>query len=124
MGTATTTARATATATATASRATSHDLYVWDIASDFPVCTVHAVVAPGAPLGSVLANGALPHYVAGPEAALELQPEGMFLLDSGGQYEDGTTDTTRTAYLGAAPSAHQKRCCALLTDTQIHTSLS
>jgi Xaa-Pro aminopeptidase len=70
------------------------------------------------------ANGALPHYVAGPEAALELQPEGMFLLDSGGQYEDGTTDTTRTAYLGAAPSAHQKRCCALLTDTQIHTSLS
>jgi Xaa-Pro aminopeptidase len=34
----------------------------------------------------------------------------MFLLDSGGQYLDGTTDTTRTMYLGTQPTAHQRRC--------------
>eukprot|EP01052_Picozoa_sp_SAG31_P044976 SAG31_NODE_8039_length_1535_cov_25.168911_3_plen_125_part_00 len=55
-------------------------------------------------------NGALPHYVADPDSSLELKPEGMFLLDSGGQYIDGTTDTTRTSYLGHRPSVHQKRC--------------
>ena len=33
----------------------------------------------------------------------------MFLLDSGGQYLDGTTDVTRTVHFGT-PSAHMKRC--------------
>ena len=33
----------------------------------------------------------------------------MFLLDSGGQYIDGTTDVTRTVHFGT-PTAHQKEC--------------
>ena len=47
-------------------------------------------------------HGALPHYCATPETDVELKPEGIFLLDSGGQYYGGTTDITRTICLGQA----------------------
>ncbi len=40
------------------------------------------------------------HYSATEETDYSLKPEGMFLVDSGGQYYDGTTDTTRTIILG------------------------
>ncbi|MFB9864740.1 aminopeptidase P family protein [Rufibacter immobilis] len=46
------------------------------------------------------AHGALPHYKATPESNVALQPEGLFLLDSGGQYQTGTTDITRVISLG------------------------
>lgn len=46
------------------------------------------------------AHGALPHYKATPESDVALQPEGLFLLDSGGQYTSGTTDITRVVSLG------------------------
>ena len=45
-------------------------------------------------------HGAIVHYSATPETEYELQAEGIFLLDSGGQYLDGTTDITRTVALG------------------------
>ncbi|MDZ7739887.1 MAG: aminopeptidase P family N-terminal domain-containing protein [Bacteroidales bacterium] len=45
-------------------------------------------------------HGALPHYCSTPETDVELKPEGIFLLDSGGQYYGGTTDITRTICLG------------------------
>ncbi|WP_248282206.1 aminopeptidase family protein P [Mucilaginibacter robiniae] len=41
------------------------------------------------------AHGALPHYSATPESDSEILPEGLFLVDSGGQYFYGTTDITR-----------------------------
>jgi Xaa-Pro aminopeptidase len=53
-------------------------------------------------------NGAIVHYKAEKETAKQLG-EGMYLLDSGGQYLDGTTDITRTLYLGGEPSARMKR---------------
>lgn len=46
------------------------------------------------------AHGAIVHYEATPETDIELKPEGLLLLDSGAQYEDGTTDITRTIALG------------------------
>ena len=46
-------------------------------------------------------HGAIVHYSATPESAYKLEPRGMLLLDSGGQYIDGTTDITRTIALGA-----------------------
>ncbi|RAU81774.1 aminopeptidase P family protein [Pontibacter arcticus] len=46
------------------------------------------------------AHGALPHYKATPESDVELKAEGLFLLDSGGQYRTGTTDITRVVSLG------------------------
>ena len=45
-------------------------------------------------------HGAIVHYSATEESASTLKPEGIFLLDSGGQYLDGTTDITRTVALG------------------------
>lgn len=46
------------------------------------------------------ANAALPHYSALPGKDSELKPRGLYLVDSGGQYEYGTTDITRTIPLG------------------------
>ena len=45
-------------------------------------------------------NGAIVHYAATKEHCAEVKKEGMLLLDSGGQYLDGTTDITRTVWLG------------------------
>jgi Xaa-Pro aminopeptidase len=45
-------------------------------------------------------HGAIIHYSATPETAYTLKPEGILLVDSGGQYIDGTTDITRTISLG------------------------
>jgi len=46
------------------------------------------------------ANGALPHYRATQAHHAKLEREGFLVLDSGGQYEGGTTDITRTLPLG------------------------
>jgi len=45
-------------------------------------------------------NGAIVHYAATKDNCAVVKPEGMLLLDSGGQYLDGTTDLTRTVWLG------------------------
>lgn len=54
-------------------------------------------------------HGAIVHYSATPESSYKLEPNGMFLLDSGGQYYDGTTDITRTVHLGGNPTQEEKR---------------
>lgn len=46
------------------------------------------------------AHGAIVHYEASAETDAPLKPEGLLLLDSGAQYQDGTTDITRTIALG------------------------
>lgn len=46
------------------------------------------------------ANAAMCHYHAVPETCATLKPEGLYLIDSGGQYLEGTTDITRTIALG------------------------
>ena len=46
------------------------------------------------------AHGAIVHYEATPETDVALKPEGLILIDSGAQYQDGTTDITRTIALG------------------------
>lgn len=47
-------------------------------------------------------NGAIVHYAATKDNCAIVRPEGMLLLDSGGQYLDGTTDITRTVWLGGS----------------------
>ncbi|MEW5306595.1 MAG: hypothetical protein WDW36_009049 [Sanguina aurantia] len=54
-------------------------------------------------------NGAIIHYRAKPETCKVVDSTTMLLLDSGGQYECGTTDITRTMHFGT-PTSHQKRC--------------
>jgi Xaa-Pro aminopeptidase len=45
-------------------------------------------------------NGAIVHYRAMPETEKRLEPGSLYLLDSGAQYLDGTTDVTRTIAIG------------------------
>ena len=45
-------------------------------------------------------HGAIVHYEATPETDIPIEPHGLLLLDSGAQYQDGTTDITRTIALG------------------------
>jgi len=52
-------------------------------------------------------HGAIVHYSATPDTDAKLKAENILLLDSGGQYLDGTTDITRTVALGT-PTAQQK----------------
>ena len=54
-------------------------------------------------------NGAIVHYAANEDTAATVYPQGMLLLDSGGQYLDGTTDITRTVWLGGKIPAQAKR---------------
>ena len=46
------------------------------------------------------ANAALPHYSTPPEGSAVIEPRGLYLTDSGGQYVFGTTDITRTVPMG------------------------
>lgn len=50
-------------------------------------------------------HGAIVHYEATPETDVVLKPEGLILIDSGAQYQDGTTDITRTIALGPVSEA-------------------
>jgi len=47
------------------------------------------------------ANGAIVHYRVSEETNRKLEPGSVYLVDSGGQYADGTTDITRTVWIGA-----------------------
>ena len=54
-------------------------------------------------------NGAIMHYKASEETNRPIEPSSVYLCDSGGQYEDGTTDVTRTIWVGPGePSAEVK----------------
>ena len=53
-------------------------------------------------------HGAIVHYEATPETDAELEPRGFLLLDSGAQYQDGTTDITRTIPLGPLTDEERK----------------
>jgi Xaa-Pro aminopeptidase len=52
-------------------------------------------------------NAALPHYHVTPGSSRALRRDEIFLIDSGGQYQDGTTDITRTVIVGT-PTAEMK----------------
>lgn len=57
-------------------------------------------------ISSIGANGAVIHYKPDKETAMKLNNDEIYLLDSGGQYKDGTTDITRTVHFGGkAPTA-------------------
>ncbi|MFH1264018.1 MAG: aminopeptidase P family protein [Pseudomonadota bacterium] len=52
-------------------------------------------------------HGAIVHYESEPKTNSPLRPKGIYLIDSGGQYLDGTTDITRTVLLGGRPTPKQ-----------------
>lgn len=67
-------------------------------------------------------HGAIVHYEATPETDIPLKPEGLLLLDSGAQYQDGTTDITRTIALGEV-TEEQKRIYTLVLKGHIQLSM-
>lgn len=67
-------------------------------------------------------HGAIVHYEATPETDVVLKPEGLILIDSGAQYQDGTTDITRTIALGAV-SAEMKYIYTLVLKAHIQLEL-
>lgn len=67
-------------------------------------------------------HGAIVHYEATPETYVVLKPEGLILIDSGAQYQDGTTDITRTIALGAV-SEEMKHIYTLVLKAHIQLEL-
>lgn len=67
-------------------------------------------------------HGAIVHYEATPETDVVLKPEGLFLIDSGAQYQDGTTDITRTIALGGV-SEEMKHIYTLVLKAHIQLEL-
>ena len=59
-------------------------------------------------------NGAIVHYRPMPDTSAQIKNEGILLLDSGGQYEDGTTDITRTFALGKVTEEQKKNYTLVL----------
>ncbi|MEZ4650264.1 MAG: aminopeptidase P family N-terminal domain-containing protein [Candidatus Eisenbacteria bacterium] len=53
-------------------------------------------------------HGAIIHYTVTPRTDVDIEADGIYLLDSGGQYLDGTTDITRTVLLGRRATKEQK----------------
>ncbi len=59
-------------------------------------------------ISGYLGDGAIIHYRVTLDSDRALKPEGIYLIDSGGQYLDGTTDITRTVLLGKKATKEQK----------------
>ncbi|MBC8630209.1 aminopeptidase P family protein [[Eubacterium] tenue] len=59
-------------------------------------------------------HAAMMHYSATPETDYKLEPSDLFLIDSGGQYFDGTTDITRTIALGEISDELKKHFTAVV----------
>lgn len=67
-------------------------------------------------------HGAIVHYEATPQTDALLRPEGLILIDSGAQYQDGTTDITRTIALGPV-SEKMKHIYTLVLKAHIQIEL-
>jgi Xaa-Pro aminopeptidase len=68
-------------------------------------------------------HGAVVHYTPDEQSDLELKAPGIYLVDSGGQYLDGTTDITRTIVLGE-PTEQQKRDFTLVLKGTIDLAMA
>lgn len=68
-------------------------------------------------------HGAIVHYSATPQTSYTIKPEGFLLVDSGGQYLNGTTDITRTIHLGN-PTSDERRDYTLVLQGMIRLSMA
>lgn len=68
-------------------------------------------------------HGAIVHYSATPQTSYTIKPEGFLLVDSGGQYLNGTTDITRTIHLGN-PTPQEKRDFTLVLQGMVRLSMA
>lgn len=74
-------------------------------------------------ISAYMSNAAMPHYSATPEKFSVIKKKGLYLVDSGGQYFDGTTDITRTIAVGEL-SAELKRDYTLVLKGMLNLSMA
>lgn len=67
-----------------------------------------------APICAYGAHGAVVHYEATKESDVQVAPGGLFLVDAGGHYLEGTTDTTRTMVIGKVSEEEKRMYTAVL----------
>jgi Xaa-Pro aminopeptidase len=75
------------------------------------------------PIVGYKSHGAIVHLSVGPDDAFPVEPDGILLFDSGGQYLDGTTDITRTVAIGQV-SEQQKNDFTLVLKGMISLTLA
>ena len=75
------------------------------------------------PIVGYLGHGAIVHFSVDEKIACEIKPRGILLFDSGGQFDTGTTDITRTIALGPV-TAQQKRDYTLVMKGMISLSMA
>ncbi|WP_182417382.1 aminopeptidase P family protein [Bartonella sp. HY038] len=78
-------------------------------------------------ISGVGSDGAIIHYRVNTKTNRKLEPHELYLVDSGAQYRDGTTDVTRTVAIcakGGKPDAEQIRCFTLVLKGMINMSLA
>jgi Xaa-Pro aminopeptidase len=97
-----------------------------ELTIDEQICAARArrpgLVSPSFPtIAGFNANGAMPHYRATEESHAVIEGEGLLLIDSGGQYEYGTTDITRVVQVRATTAA-QRRDFTLVLKGMINLS--
>ncbi|XP_060097682.1 xaa-Pro aminopeptidase 1 [Heteronotia binoei] len=85
------------------------EILVADKAEEFRSQQENFVDLSFATISSTGPNGAIIHYKPTPETNRTLSTNEIYLLDSGAQYKDGTTDVTRTMHFGT-PSTYEKEC--------------
>ena len=66
------------------------------------------------PIISYGVHAAINHYSATPETDIPIEPRSFLLADTGGNYYEGTTDTTRTIVMGPVTDEQKKFCTAVL----------
>lgn len=66
------------------------------------------------PISCADANASMPHYSPTPESDAAIGPDSIYLIDSGGQYVDGTTDVTRTVAFGETSAEVKDRFTRVL----------
>ncbi|MGK6321949.1 aminopeptidase P family protein [Sphingomonas sp. DT-51] len=82
----------------------------WSAAEQLRAFRMETGVLRGLSFDTISATGAhaaIPHYRVTPESSLAIEPGQLYLIDSGGQYADGTTDLTRVVPIGA-PTAEMR----------------
>jgi len=75
-------------------------------------------------ISSFGSHGAVVHYSVSPETDIPLKPPGIYLIDSGSQYEDATTDITRTVCLGRPTDEQRDRFTRVLKGLMALTRVS
>ena len=94
----------------------SSEIKEYDIVGKLAECRGTQDAYVGESFGAIVGfkgNGAIVHYSPDKEESALIKGDGMLLIDSGGQYLDGTTDITRTVFIGE-PNAEHKRSFTLV----------